>query len=51
MKPSVKILIADDEAPARNRLRELLAELADVEVIAEAKNGQEANGHAPGHYF
>lgn len=42
MKPSVKILIADDEAPARNRLRELLAELADVEVIAEAKNGQEA---------
>ena len=42
MKPCIKILIADDEAPARNRLRELLAELADVEVIAEAKNGQEA---------
>jgi len=42
MKTKVNILIADDEAPARNRLRELLAELADVEVIAEAKNGQEA---------
>jgi two-component system response regulator AlgR len=42
MKACVKILIADDEAPARNRLHELLAELADVSVIAEAKNGQEA---------
>ena len=38
----LKILIADDEAPARNRLRELLSEIADVVVVAEAKNGKEA---------
>ena len=38
----LKILIADDEAPARNRLRELLAEVANISVIGEAKNGKEA---------
>lgn len=38
----LKILIADDEAPARNRLRELLAEIPDTRVIAEASNGKEA---------
>ena len=38
----LKILIADDEAPARNRLRELLAEIANVVVVGEAKNGKEA---------
>ena len=38
----LKILIADDEAPARNRLRELLGDIADVEIVAEAKNGKEA---------
>ena len=38
----LKILIADDEAPARNRLRELLSEIADVVVVAEARNGKEA---------
>jgi two-component system response regulator AlgR len=38
----LKILIADDEAPARNRLRELLSEIPDTEVIAEAANGKEA---------
>lgn len=37
-----KILIADDEAPARNRLRDLLADLSRVKVVAEAKNGQDA---------
>lgn len=43
MKPlPLKILIADDEAPARNRLRELLEEIADVSIIAEARNGKEA---------
>jgi two-component system, LytTR family, response regulator AlgR len=36
------IVIADDEAPARNRLRELLSDIADVSVVGEAKNGQEA---------
>lgn len=38
----MKILIADDEAPARNRLRELLADIPDVQVIGEARNGKEA---------
>lgn len=45
MSGSLKILIADDEAPARNRLRELLtdcaAELATT-VVAEAGDGVEA---------
>lgn len=40
--PPLKILIADDETPARNRLRELLADIPDVSVIAEARNGKEA---------
>jgi two-component system, LytTR family, response regulator AlgR len=38
----LKILIVDDEAPARERLRSLLAEIADVEVSGEAANGKEA---------
>jgi two-component system response regulator AlgR len=38
----LKILIADDEAPARNRLRELLGEIPETRVIAEAANGKEA---------
>src|SRR5690348_9132252 len=38
----LKILIADDEAPARNRLCELLADIADISVIGEARNGKEA---------
>lgn len=36
------ILIADDEAPARNRLRDLLSNTAEVRIVAEAKNGKEA---------
>jgi two-component system response regulator AlgR len=39
---TLKILIADDEVPARNRLRELLAEIPETNVIAEATNGKEA---------
>jgi len=38
----LKVLIVDDEPPARERLRSLLAEIADVEVIGEATNGHEA---------
>ena len=38
----LNILIADDEAPARNRMRDLLAEIENVTVVAEAKNGKEA---------
>jgi len=39
---ALKILIADDETPARNRLRELLAEVGNVMLVGEAKNGREA---------
>ncbi|MEQ1598503.1 MAG: LytTR family DNA-binding domain-containing protein [Methylotenera sp.] len=38
----LNILIADDEAPARNRMRDLLSEIENVAVVAEAKNGKEA---------
>src|SRR5690606_41864362 len=38
----MKLLIVDDEPPARDRLRRLLAEIEDCEVIAEAENGEEA---------
>jgi two-component system, LytTR family, response regulator AlgR len=38
----MKLLIVDDEPPARDRLRRLLAELDDCEVVAEAANGEEA---------
>jgi two-component system response regulator AlgR len=39
---ALRILIADDEAPARNRLRELLAEIPGTIVTGEARNGMEA---------
>ncbi len=39
---NLNILIADDEAPARNRLRELLSDLPGTQVVAEAANGVEA---------
>ncbi len=42
MSPRLKILIADDEAPARNRLRDLLTDIASVSVVAEAKDGKQA---------
>lgn len=38
----LKILIADDEEPARNRLRELLAEIPGTQITGEAGNGKEA---------
>lgn len=42
MSQTLKILIADDEAPARNRMRDLLDDLEGVLVVAEANNGKEA---------
>ena len=39
---SMKILIVDDEPPARERLRSLLAEIGDAEVVGEAGSGTEA---------
>jgi len=39
----MKIVIADDEAPARSRLKDLVDELGvPFEVVGEAKNGREA---------
>src|SRR2546430_1563300 len=38
----MRVLSVDDEPPARGRLRSLLAEIADVEVVGEAVNGHEA---------
>jgi two-component system LytT family response regulator len=38
----MRVLIADDEAPARARLRQLLAAHADVEIVGEAETGTQA---------
>src|SRR5690606_29508608 len=38
----MKVVIADDEPLARERLRGLLRETAGVEVVAEAGDGQQA---------
>ncbi|CAN5916800.1 two-component system response regulator BtsR [soil metagenome] len=38
----MRVLIVDDEAPARAKLRRMLAAFADVEVIAEAGGGAQA---------
>lgn len=39
---AVSLIIADDEAPARNRLRELLADMPGVSIAGEARHGAEA---------
>ena len=38
----VRLLIVDDEPPARERLRHLLEDLREVAVVGEAANGSEA---------
>lgn len=38
----LKVLIVDDEPPARERLRSLLVEIPDTEVVGEAINGQQS---------
>ena len=38
----MKVLIVDDEAPARDRLSSLLAESSEHEVVGEAGNGEQA---------
>ena len=40
----LKVLIVDDEAPARARLASLVAELGEVQVVGEAASGPEALG-------
>jgi two-component system response regulator AlgR len=42
----LKILIVDDEPPARERLRSLLVEIPDMEVVGEAVNGQQSLSRA-----
>ena len=39
---AMRVLIVDDEAPARARLRQMLASEPDVEVAGEAETGSEA---------
>lgn len=38
---TIKVLIADDEIPARTRLRQMVSAIADSEVVGEADNGRE----------
>ncbi|MDJ0812830.1 MAG: LytTR family DNA-binding domain-containing protein [Woeseiaceae bacterium] len=38
----MKVLIVDDEKPARDRLRQLLDDFGDHEVVGEAGNGEDA---------
>jgi two-component system response regulator AlgR len=38
---TLKVLIVDDEPPARERLRSLLAEIGEVAIVGEATNGEE----------
>ncbi|MEM7351166.1 MAG: LytTR family DNA-binding domain-containing protein [Acidobacteriota bacterium] len=38
---AIRVLIADDEPPARSRLRHLLTPLRDVEIVAESASGRE----------
>ncbi|MGO9228358.1 MAG: LytR/AlgR family response regulator transcription factor [Bryobacteraceae bacterium] len=38
----IRVLLVDDEQPARDHLRELLAPHADLEVIGEAEEGEQA---------
>lgn len=42
MNNSLKLMLVDDEAPARKRLRELLADIHQVSIVAEATNGKDA---------
>lgn len=38
----LRVLIVDDEPPARERLRSLLTEIGNVEIAGEAANGEQA---------
>lgn len=40
--PKIKVIIADDHAILRAGLKQILAETDDIEVVAEAENGNEA---------
>ncbi len=38
----IRVLIVDDEAPARDELAYLLRQISEIELVGEAKNGREA---------
>ncbi len=42
----IRVLIADDHAVVRAGVKQILADTADIQVVAEATNGQEAIGLA-----
>ncbi|HZS46707.1 MAG TPA: response regulator [Blastocatellia bacterium] len=42
MTPALRVLIVDDEKQARLRLRRMLEEWPDIEIIGDAQNGLEA---------
>lgn len=48
--PSLKLVIADDEPLARERLRSLLADEPGVEVVAEAGDGQQVLDACSAHH-
>ena len=47
----IKVLIVDDEALARNRIREILKKDSEIQLVGECANGREAleaiREHAP----
>lgn len=42
MSRPLRVMLVDDEEPARDRLRRMLAGFADVELVGEASDGEEA---------
>jgi DNA-binding LytR/AlgR family response regulator len=42
MAERIRVMIADDERPARSLLRAMLGNFADVNIVGEAENGSEA---------
>ena len=42
MENTIRLLLVDDHAPAREALRQLLEFEPDLEVVGEASNGQQA---------
>ncbi|HEV8366560.1 MAG TPA: hypothetical protein VGQ39_01295 [Pyrinomonadaceae bacterium] len=42
----IRIVVADDEPLARRGIRQLLAEHADITVVAEARTGRNSEGIA-----
>jgi DNA-binding NarL/FixJ family response regulator len=43
--PSIRVVLADDHAVVRKGIREFLEEESDIQVVAEADNGEQALAH------